>query len=1498
MSSKGFEIGEEIKEQNFFIDNRLNASQLLFVVYLLGEHLHTISLSEERPSIRYQGSLFGVIGGTLFINGATVTTGYSKVGELEVFVVSPQTAETMFFLINKEDYFVLGSDTIASIQTKGNVQVVIHEDNFTIDDNGDFVYLNNDRLKGHHYVKGIQTGYQILTNDFLLEKRQAQWKLTTFSDTIVFNHERFLRQLPEVEFPKDFPKYRRSPRLHLEPPSDKFKIEKIGEAPKASKNGILRAIVPPLGMIAVTGVVSVISGRNPLMMLGMGSMSVITAAFTVSQYISEKKERKIEDKKRKEYYEQYLIKTAAEISDKYDEETEVLNFRNPSPEKLSKMIETYNSRIYERMASDKDFLVVTLGIGNQASHLAVNSDINDRDMDEKSLRVKRLVERFSVQHQVPITLNLTTQTLGLVGTYPVLKTAVANLLLQVAFFHSYRDVNFLSLVPEKSYGKDWAGWRLLPHFKIQELNMCGFVHNAQTRDLLLDSFYQILNKRKQVLKDAGKEKPQFMPHYIFTIFDDSYLLGHGINEFLAEDMSELGVTVIWCKEDRKLLAETVTALVEYKNQSAGEIINDNKIYVAKSFDPYGEVPSLEKSLRKLTNLEHVEVEKNAIPESLSLLDQYEVKRVEDLDIKGRWASAEPNKSIKSLIGWRGKSEYMYWDLHERVHGPHALVGGTTGSGKSEFLTTYLIGLAINYSPEDIGMLIIDWKGGGIANTLDKLPHFMGSITNLDGAGTARALASIKAEMDKRMKEFAKFGVNNINGYMSLYKSRLNPKPDTKYPEKPIPHLILVSDEFAELKSNVPEFLDELTSVARIGRSLGVHLILATQKPSGVVNDQIEANSRSKIALKMASEQDSNELLKTHDAAHITQPGRGYLKVGENEVYELFQSGYSGVPYDPDASAVETVDERIYQINSIGQKELVYDPGEEVVQGHDTSDLPTQLEAVISEVNKVFKASHLTLPAKPWLPNLGSQLPTPEVTQAAALNTKIPLGLLDIPSRQVQENYIFDIVDASHTAIYSSPGYGKSTVLQTIVMNLARQNTPEQIQFNLIDFGNNGLLPLKELPHVADIVMLEEVEKLQKMMERLSSVLAYRKSLFKKVGVASLSQYESKTKEKLPIIITILDSYDGLGQQDRRKEAIDNVLIQLLRDGAALGLYLIMSVGRVGALRMNMRSNIKTKMVLYLNDESEVMELMGRERVPQVEIIGRGQVMLDIPTAVQFYLPSHDGDVTQLLEAIENDVMKLDKAWTGKRPEKIPMTPEELSLQTFEEFLEVIKWQKAQRLPMGMSYETTEILGIVPSAQPYFLFAPMDDDQMFLFQALLLKQIAKIKTGVLLVDFNESFEEVLAHHSLTENVTFITDKNDAKDVIAGMVGYVKLAKKHKNGEQMILVISNLQDFIQKTNLSASDFVLALKNVYKAGLDILIFAPHEYIAKSFDDVPKAIRQLKFTGMIGARAYDSPLIKGTSNSREPELSIQDAYFVLRGGSSFDKMKLPQLTEGENNE
>ena len=791
------------------------------------------------------------------------------------------------------------------------------------------------------------------------------------------------------------------------------------------------------------------------------------------------------------------------------------------------------------------------------------------------------------------------------------------------------------------------------------------------------------------------------------------------------------------------------------------------------------------------------------------------------------------------------------------------------------------------------MLIIDWKGGGIANTLDKLPHFMGAITNLDGAGTARALASIKAELDKRQREFARYGVNSINDYMSLYKQRHESKPDINYPTKPLPHLILVSDEFAELKANVPEFLDELTSVARIGRSLGVHLILATQKPSGVVNDQIEANSRSKIALKMASVQDSNELLKTPDAAHITNPGRGYLRGGENEVYDLFQSGYAGVPYDPEAESEAKVDERIFSINALGQYELMYDPTEEVVQGKNTSDLPSQLDAVIGAIGSCFKARAYLMPDRPWLANLSEKIVTPiaqltEDSQSPMLT--IPLGFLDIPAKQAQEVYLFDLVKQGHTVIFASPGYGKSTVLQTLVMNFARQNTPEEVQVNLLDFGTNGLLPLKDLPHVADIVTLEEDEKLQKMLAKLASELAKRKKFFKEIGVASLAQYEAKTQHTLPVILTILDSYDSLDQNDPRKDKIDTCLIQLLRDGAGLGVYLILTAGRVGTIRPNMMSNISTKFLLYLNDENDVATIMGRDKLGQTDLFGRGQVMRELPTAIQFYLPVAGKNGSDLLANLEQEVAQLDQNWTGPRPAKIPMVPEELTVEGFEHLTTVKNLAKTNALPLGLSLATTKVLGYLPSQQPYFLFSSIDDAQQLVFQKLLLQQLGYVSSQFLLVDFNESFSDAIEKFPVSENITVITEKKDVADVVAGIVGYLALAKQKEKGVPMTLIISDLSDFITKTEMKPENFVLALKQATKAGVNFIIFSPHEYIAQSFDAVAKLMRNLKFSGLIGARKYDSVLLKGQVSSQEPELDLYEAYYVMKGGAVHEKIRLPK--------
>ena len=288
-------------------------------------------------------------------------------------------------------------------------------------------------------------------------------------------------------------------------------------------------------------------------------------------------------------------------------------------------------------------------------------------------------------------------------------------------------------------------------------------------------------------------------------------------------------------------------------------------------------------------------EKAGIPEVVDFLGMYDVHTIEELHIKQRWEKNRIFESAKVLIGKKAGDEPFYLDIHERYHGPHGLLAGTTGSGKSEVLQTFILSMAVNFSPEAVCFLLIDYKGEGMSALFSELPHISGKISNLSDGQAYRAMVSIKSENKRRQRIFKECKVNNINDYTRLFNSgSVN---------EPIPHLLIIIDEFAELKKAEPEFMQELISVAQVGRSLGVHLLLATQKPGGVVDDKIWSNSRFRICLKVQEREDSMDMLHNMDACQITQTGRGYLQVGNNEVYELFQAGWSGALFQQEDTEV-------------------------------------------------------------------------------------------------------------------------------------------------------------------------------------------------------------------------------------------------------------------------------------------------------------------------------------------------------------------------------------------------------------------------------------------------------------------------------------------------------------------------------------------------------------------------------------------------------------------
>ena len=334
---------------------------------------------------------------------------------------------------------------------------------------------------------------------------------------------------------------------------------------------------------------------------------------------------------------------------------------------------------------------------------------------------------------------------------------------------------------------------------------------------------------------------------------------------------------------------------------------------------------------------------------------------------------------------------------------------------------------------------------------------------------------------------------------------------------------------------------------------------------------------------------------------------------------MFQSAWSGAQYAPQTEGVqEVVDERIWLINDLGQYELLSDDlsKDENYTADQTEEI-TELSAVVNYIARVSKTVPLNLPDKPWLEPLETAIISPQTdihwTDEKVL--AVPFARMDIPTEQRQKDYHFDLEKMGHTVFYGSPGFGKSLALQTLVLNLARLNTPEQVQINLFDFGTNGLLPLKDLPHVVDLTRFDEEEKLVKFLKRIDHELKIRKEKFALYNVASLSQYEQKSGEKLPAILTIFDGFDTI-KDTPLEEAIESTINRLLREGASLGCYVILTALRSNSLKISMSSNITSRLAFYLVDEGASKEIIGRDALIQQEIFGRAQLKEDIPYAIQ------------------------------------------------------------------------------------------------------------------------------------------------------------------------------------------------------------------------------------------------------------------------------------------
>lgn len=705
-----------------------------------------------------------------------------------------------------------------------------------------------------------------------------------------------------IEF-EGFPNYTRSPRIMKRLPEDKIIIRRPPEKATMNKGSIMEMILPPILMTALTIGMGIFMKMGAFIILS-GLTTIMTTIFTVTRYFGERKDCKRKNQQIKEKYESYLLEQRKVLNQARDQETEAWNYNYPDIEEIEKLVQEYSPRIYERTLQDDDFLTFAAGYTNSSVGYPIEYEGDNMDAEEDELNMEglQLKNSFTTIDKKPVIIDLKKAHLGLVGYRENIHEQLKIIVNQLVFAQSYHDLQIV-VIYSKKYDDEFSWMKWLPHCKIQALNLRGIINSEHMRDQVLGSVHQILKDRKMKWEEK-KNDARFAPYFLFIIDEPKMISAHAIMEYLNKDGSNLAFSIIYTTQMMANLPDNISTVIELLDSQKGKVILQEKQYWNLDMNLYrvGNV-DLEWTARNLSVLHHEQGIISQIPESITFYDMYQIQSAKELHVEERWRKNQSHKSLAVPLGVRGNEEYVYLNLHEKAHGPHGLVAGTTGSGKSEIIQSYILSLAVNFHPYEVGFLLIDYKGGGMAGLFKDLPHLLGTITNLDGTESLRAMASIKSELLRRQKIFSDHGVNHINGYNKLFK---NGEADI-----PIPHLFLISDEFAELKKEQPEFMAELISTARIGRSLGVHLILATQKPSGVVDDQIWSNSKFKLALKVQDEGDSREILKTPDAAFITQAGRAYLQVGNNEIYELFQSAWSGAIVDEEENEQKADTRRIH-----------------------------------------------------------------------------------------------------------------------------------------------------------------------------------------------------------------------------------------------------------------------------------------------------------------------------------------------------------------------------------------------------------------------------------------------------------------------------------------------------------------------------------------------------------------------------------------------------------
>lgn len=1265
------------------------------------------------------------------------------------------------------------------------------------------------------------------------------------------------------------PKFNRNTRVLTKINDEKIEILDPPPIPKKPKNDLIGRLLPSLSMVLISVVMASGArgeGGGAFVLFSLVS-SVVGIVTGVRGVRNAKKDYKKEKKDRVKKYTNYIDRKKNEIDQARQEEKDILCDKYISERQEIGRLKNFSHDLFDRCREDEDFLEVRLGIGKREAERKIEYKKQEHLEVEDELQniPKELHDQYKYISETPIVCSLNkVNAVGIIGKKTERFEIMKGMILDICARQYHADVKMF-FVAEKQEADKITWLRMLPHVQNDILGIHNVVCDDSSRTVIFEYLYKELSLREESKKN--------FPHIVVFLYDEYGFKSHPLSRFV-ENAKEIGVTFVFFGDTRADISLGCEYLIQSSEAGKGTLIDTKDSKKEKEFtynlisdsDMHAMVQLLAPVYTEEISLE------GSLTKNISLFELLHILAVEDVNLAQRWNAAKVYQSMAAPIGV-AKSGMILLDLHDKAHGPHGLVAGTTGSGKSELLQTYILSMATLYHPYEVGFVIIDFKGGGMANQFKDLPHMMGRITNIDGKEINRSLRSIKAELNKRQKLFAEAGVNHIDNY--IIKVR---KGEVKIP---LPHLILIVDEFAELKAEQPDFMKELISAARIGRSLGVHLILATQKPSGQVDEQIWSNSRFKLCLKVQSPQDSNEVLKSPLAAEIKEPGRAYLQVGNNEMFELFQSAYSGAPERTEDSNLKEF--TIYEITSSGKRLPVY-----VQKKKKEQNVKTQLDAMVQYMASFCQKNQLKKLPEICLPSLEEciEFPIQKASSDRSSHIVAEIGIYDDPDNQLQDVYSVDLTNQNMMIIGSAQS-GKTNLLQTLIRSVTTKYTPQDVNIYIIDFASMYLKNFETLNHVGGVVTASEDEKLKNLFKLLYKEIAFRKEKILSLGVSSFSAYKEAGFNDLPQIIVMVDNLTTLKElyfQD------NDELLNICRDGLAVGVSVVIANAQMSGIGYRYLSNFACRVALFNNDSSEYSSLFDycHERINDIHgrcLVEVDKVHLECQTFLSFTGEKEYERVSQMKEYIE----AVNQLANGKRAKAIPVIPNVLTMQQVS--ADYANEMRNYDVVAGLDFASVmpfnlELNGIGTIALSGRKGMGIHNFMRYLVR--ILEQRYSDKTEVYIID---GFARKLADVEKCKNVKeYEVLPAKSVDILCGIEKilqerYEKIAIGESNlldEAKMIMVIINNAAALEEitNNLEAQTAYNNIVGKYKNMNACIVVGdyPNENISYSAPDIIKKIRDARnfifFDDLTNMKIIDLPL--AAMREHKKPIEAGEAFYI----------------------